>query len=126
MIDWTKHIVAGAVGIVDRMAQDWDVNVVPPRTEAFKTATDLGRLGIVLVGLGLQAYQPRYTVYGEGMSVGGTPLLVQSVWKAIAGAGAGKRVTYTPQRRSTPQPQGAAQRYPAPSYQRQFRNVQLE
>lgn len=124
MIDWTKHIVAVGVGIADRLVQDWDANVVPPRTESFKNARDLGRLGVVLAGLGIQAYQPRYALYGEAMSVATTPMLVQSVWKAIGGgAAATRRVTYTPTRRNVPQ--DAASRHPAPTLQSEFRDIRM-
>jgi len=83
----------------------------------------------VVVGLGVQAWQPRYSSYGEAMSLGGLPLLVQSVWKAVAegtgdAAPAARKVTYTPQRITAPK--GAAQRYPAPTNQSQFKNTRLE
>ena len=124
MIDWTKHIVAAAVGVADRLVQDWDANAIPPRIEPFKNARDLGRLGVVGVGLFIQAQQPRYAVYGEALSVGATPMLVQSVWAAVGGGSAvTQRVTYTPQRRATPEP--AASRFPAPTMQREFRNIRM-
>lgn len=122
-IDVSKYIVAGGVGLADRLVQDWDANAVPARTEAFKTWSDLGRLGAVLLGLAVQAWQPRYGNMGEAVSVSATPMLVQSVYRAVTEGTTAKKVTYTPQRRTVPQ--GAGQRYPAPTSQREFQNIRM-
>ena len=119
-IDVMKGVLAAGVGVADELVADWDESTTPPRTEPFKTAQDLGRLGLVLVGYGVQAFQPRYSNLGDTIATASMPLLVKSVWNAVAAQGTTRRVTYTPRRTKQ------AARYPAPAYEPQFEGVRLD
>ena len=107
------------------MLQDQDAEA--GRSEPFKTWSDYGRIIGAVGGTAIQMFMPRYSRLAEAITLPATAMLVQSVWKYAAGTSA--RVQYTPVRRSTPQsvPAGlpAAQRYPAPSYQNEFKNIRI-
>ncbi len=133
-INWGKQIVAVIVGGAHRVARDMDANVVPARTEPLKTAADLGAVGAVLLGMGIQVMQPRYADYGEAAALASTPYVVEAAWAAISSAGIVGRTGTRPGKYSRPRqpaPQGGRPldtggRYPAPVYQNEFKNVQLQ
>ncbi len=75
-------LTGGAVGVADVGLEYWDTKSA--RTGSFKTATDLGRLGMVVGGLALAQFMPRYARLGETVAIAAMPLLVKSVAKAVA------------------------------------------
>jgi hypothetical protein len=82
-INTGKLITAAGVGVVDEVLEYWDAHSTPARTESFRTATDIGRLLMVGVGLGAQIFMPRYAALGETLATAATPLLVKSIAKPV-------------------------------------------
>jgi len=95
-----KLMIAGAVGVADEGLEYWDRE--SGRTEHFRNATDLGRIGMVAAGVGMQMFMPRQARLGEVISTASTPLLVKSVSSYVRSgssqaAGRGiPRSTFTP------------------------------
>ena len=104
-IDYSRAAIAVGVGLGDELITDWDENVTPARTESFRTAKDLWRLGASMVGYGLQVFQPRYAKFGDTLATAATPLLVKSVWTAVAAA---RAVEGTGKQRYVPREKQAA------------------
>lgn len=83
-MDYVKDGVVGiGVGVFDDQMEKWDSRT--RRTKAFQTATDLGRLGVVVLGLIADQFL-RQPVWGEKAVVAALPLLTKSAIKAFAGA----------------------------------------
>ncbi len=136
-INWGKQIVAVIIGGAHHVAKDMDAGVIPVRTAPLKTAADLGAVGVVLAGLGIQVMQPQYHQWGEAAALAATPYVVEAAWDAITAGTAGTQGRVTPKgkyarpRQSLPpinpsQTPPAAGRYPAQVYQREFQGVQLQ
>lgn len=121
--DWTKLGIAGVYGAVDKALQDQDVKA--GRSEAFETWSDYGRIAGAVGGVAIQMFMPRYSRIAEAVALPATAMLVQSVWRYAAGMSTDAHVNYVPVRKSTPAKQPAAQRYPAPAYQNEFKNIRL-
>ena len=79
-INVQRHLIAGGVGVIDEVLDYWGEK---DSQEAFRNKKDLGRLGLVALGLGLQAFMPAYANIGETLSLAATPLLVKSVAKPL-------------------------------------------
>jgi len=120
--DWMKVGIAGAYGAVDKVLQDQDIEA--GRAEPFKTWSDYGRIAGAVGGLAIQMWMPRYARMAEAVSLPATAMLVQSVWRYAAGMGTTSSVNYVPVRKSAPV-RPAAQRYPAPAYQNEFKNIRI-
>lgn len=99
-INMTKSLVSVGVGVLDDVLEKVDREAVPPRDEPFRTATDLGRLGIAAVGYLAQMFYPRYGNIGEAMALSATPLLVKSVTSATGVFREKRAVTFRPRVRA--------------------------
>ncbi len=89
-MDLLKVAIAVGVGAADEVAEYMDRNaknaagVLAPRTESFKNATDLTRIGLAAIGYGLQVFMPRkYDRIAEALALSTTPLVVKSVAKPL-------------------------------------------
>jgi hypothetical protein len=120
-IDWVKVGVAAGFGAADKAAQDSDAKNA--RTETFKTWSDYLRILGAVGGLGVMAFMPKHAKIAEAIALPAVAFLTQSVWKYAAGMGtaSSSAVTYTPVRTTQP----IKQRYPAPEYQDEFKNIRL-
>lgn len=53
------------------------------RAESFNTASDLWPLGVMMGGYAIQVFFPRYEEVGEALAWAATPLLVESLARAM-------------------------------------------
>ncbi|MFA5187618.1 MAG: hypothetical protein WC551_14150 [Patescibacteria group bacterium] len=121
-IDLVKEAVAVVIGVEDEFVERKDVK--DARTGSFKTYTDISRLVITGAGLGLQVFAPKYGRIGEALAIGGTPLLVKSIAKAVmpVGTTTAAAMGFTPNR-TAPAPAPAVARAYRRSYEPEFSPV---
>ncbi len=75
-INLVKYGVAGVVGVVDEVLERKDRE--GGKTE-FKGYRDWARVGALALGLGIQAFFPKWDNIGEGLGVSATPLVIKSL-----------------------------------------------
>lgn len=128
-LDMGKVILAGGVGVVDLYAEKLDADATPVRTEALKRWKDYFRMLAFGGGLAAQVWFPKYDRWGEAASIAATPLLIRSINDSIEviKPKAMRPTTriFAPTQVSRGIPQHVAQRYPAPEFQNQFKNIRL-
>ena len=131
MIDWTRTLASAGIGVADELILSWDE--ASGRTGIFNRATDWARAGGTGIGLAMQAGMFGDSRMGEMLTFSCMPLFVKSVSVPIreqfaASASPGRSRDYVPRRRNpagSPPGTPRGSRYPAPTNQREFRNIRM-
>lgn len=79
MVDFGKVTAAVGVGVVDEVLQYADAKATIPRTGAFKTWQDWGRIGLAAIGYFGPSFMPRYSKFFDTLATAATPLVVKTL-----------------------------------------------
>lgn len=125
-LDVGKLILAGGVGVVDLFVEVKDID--NGRADPMKRWVDYERVGGLALGLAAQIWFTKYARWGEALAIATTPLVIRSlndsqqfIKPKAAQARTGR--TFTPA--GAPVSHPVAQRYPAPEYQNEFKNIKI-